>query len=36
LDVTIVSLYSAITGVWWMLMGIAMMGQSREPQPAAA
>jgi hypothetical protein len=31
-EVTLVTLYSSITGLWWVLMGIAMMGQKREPQ----
>ena len=31
-EVTIVTLYSSLTGLWWVLIGIAMMGQRREPQ----
>ena len=29
-------LYFAITGACWVLLGIAMMDQRREPQPTAA
>jgi hypothetical protein len=29
-------LHFAITGACWVLLGIAMMNQKREPQPAAA
>jgi hypothetical protein len=36
LELTIASLQSATVGLCWMLMGIAMMGQRREPQPIAA
>ena len=35
-ELTIAPLQSSITGVCWVLMGMAMMGQSREPQPTAA
>jgi hypothetical protein len=35
-ELTIAPLQSSITGVSWVLMGVAMMGQSREPQPTAA
>jgi hypothetical protein len=36
LEPTIEFLYSAMTGVWWILMGIAMMGQRPAHEAAAA
>jgi hypothetical protein len=36
LEVTVASLYSSLTGLWWILMGLAMMGRRPAHEAATA